>query len=140
LAALAAGGAPPRRGRRSRERLRGAAQRLPRTRPRLPGGLHPLVLARGEERCGTRGGAPGSPGTEPRLREDGVLVLAEHVLQLLRGVDDPPPSLPELMGRELGRVTRPLHAEPPSVESRLARRVIEPCARLSGSPCLRPPE
>ena len=67
-----------------------------------------------------RVGAAGGPGTDPRLRHDGVLVLAEHVLQLLRGGDVRLPSLPELVGRELCRVAGPFGAEPHRVE--IARR------------------
>ena len=87
-----------------------------------------------------RVGAAGGPGTDPRLRHDGVLVLAEHVLQLLRGVDERLPSLPELVRRELRRVAGPLHADPPCVEVRVARRAVEPRERLPRPPPLRPPD
>ncbi len=67
-------------------------------------------------------------------------MLAEHVLQLLRGGDECLASLPELGGRELRRVAGPFRAEPPCVEIRVARRAVEPDEGLSGSPPLRPPD
>ena len=82
----------------------------------------------------------GRPGADPRVGHDGVLVLAEHVLQLLRGLDERLAALAELVRRELRRVPRTLHADPARMEARIVRLVVEPRERLPRPSPFRAPD
>ena len=60
--------------------------------------------------------ALGEPRLDPRLRDHGVLVLAENVLEVLRRPDEAACVLAELVRGELGRVAGALRPDPRGVE------------------------
>ncbi len=79
------------------------------------------MLALDEPARSDRGlGMPCGDAPQPRLGDDGVLVLAEDVLQRLRCTDV------RLEPGELRRVARPLHLDPYRVEVVVAGRLAEP--------------
>src|SRR6478672_13862906 len=62
---------------------------------------------------------PGRQGTEPLLGDDGILVGAEHVLEILRRPDERLPRTVIRKRRELRGVARPLAGDPQAVHGRI---------------------
>ena len=67
-------------------------------------------------------------------------MLAENVLESLRGVDDASSRLAELVRRELGCIARPLYVDSRIVQRDIRGVAIELCERAPRPTELSPPE